>query len=98
MKNHHKHPTGVAPLPEVHSVQGKGKKNKRKFKGSNFGDLKNKPEKKTFNKKHKPNQRVSEVVMLRPKMTLNVIDVALLITLLKIAILQCILPLLRTSP
>jgi hypothetical protein len=54
MKNHHKHPTGAAPLPEVHNVQGKGKKNKRKFKGSNFGDPKNKPEKKTFNKKHKP--------------------------------------------
>jgi hypothetical protein len=34
--------------------------------------------------------RVSEVVILRPKMTLNVIDVALLITLLKIAILQSI--------
>jgi hypothetical protein len=34
--------------------------------------------------------RVSEVVMLKPKMTLNVIDVALLITLLKIAILQSI--------
>jgi hypothetical protein len=50
MKSHHKHPTGAAPLPEIHNVQGKGKKNKRKFKGSNFGDPKNNPEKKTFNK------------------------------------------------
>jgi hypothetical protein len=88
MKNHHKHPTGATPLPEVHNVQGKGKKNKRKFKGSNSSDPKNKPEKKTFNKSASLIIRVSEVVMLKPKMTLNVIDVALLITLLKIAILQ----------
>jgi hypothetical protein len=57
MKNHHKHPTGASPLPKVHSVQGKGKKDKRKFKGSNSGDPKNKPEKHTFNKKQKPNHK-----------------------------------------
>jgi hypothetical protein len=52
MKNHHKHPIGAAPLPEAHSVQGK-----RKFKGSNSGDPKNKPEKQNFNKRQKPNHK-----------------------------------------
>jgi membrane protease subunit (stomatin/prohibitin family) len=52
MKNHHKHLIGAAPLPEVHSVQGK-----RKFKGSNSGDPKNKHEKQNFNKKQKSNQK-----------------------------------------
>jgi hypothetical protein len=86
MKNHHKHPIGAAPLPESHSVQGK-----RKFKGSNSGDPKNKPEKQNFNKRQNPITRVSEVVMLRQKLTLNVIDVELSITLLKIVVLQNIL-------
>jgi hypothetical protein len=52
MKNHHKHPIGAAPLPEAHSVQGK-----RKFKGSNSVDPKNKPEMQNFNKRQKPNHK-----------------------------------------
>jgi hypothetical protein len=52
MKNHHKHPTGAAPLPEVHSVQ-----EKKKLKGSNSGDPKNKHEKQNFNKKQKSNHK-----------------------------------------
>jgi len=56
MKNHHKHPTGAAPLPEVHNVQKKVKNNKR-FKGSSSDDPKNKPGKRKFNKKQKPNAK-----------------------------------------
>jgi hypothetical protein len=52
MKNHYKHPTGAAPLPEAHGVKGK-----KKFKGSNSGDPKNKPEKQNFNKRQKPNHK-----------------------------------------
>jgi hypothetical protein len=46
------------------------------------------PRSKISTKGKSPITRVSEVVMLRPKMTLNVIDVALSITLLKIVVLQ----------
>ncbi|XP_066392769.1 uncharacterized protein [Miscanthus floridulus] len=56
MKNHHKHPTGAAPLLEVHNVQKKVKNNKR-FKGSSSDDPKNKPGKRKFNKKQKPNAK-----------------------------------------
>jgi hypothetical protein len=50
MKNHHKHPMGAAPHPEVHSVQY----NKR-FMGSSSGDPESMPDKHKFNKKQKPN-------------------------------------------
>jgi hypothetical protein len=50
MKNHHKHPMGAAPLPEIHSVQ-----NNKRFMGSSSGDPENMPDKHKFNKKQKPN-------------------------------------------
>jgi hypothetical protein len=85
MKNHHKHPIGAEHLPEVHNVQ-----DKRKFKGSHSGDPNNKPEMQHFNKKQKPNHKGKRGGDAKSKMTLNVIDVALSITLLKIAVLQSI--------
>ena len=50
MKNHHKHPVGSAPLPEVHNVQ-KNAKNK-KFNGTT---PKNKFGKRKHNKGQRPN-------------------------------------------
>jgi hypothetical protein len=50
MKNHHKHPMGATPLPEVHSVQ-----NNKRFRGPSSGDPENMPDKHKFNKKQKPN-------------------------------------------
>jgi hypothetical protein len=53
MKNHHKRPVGAAPLLEVHNIQNNVKN--KKFKGSTSGGPKNKPDKRKFNKKQKPN-------------------------------------------
>lgn len=50
MKNHHKHPVGSAPLPEVNSVQ-KDNKNKQKFQRR---DPRNKFNKRKFKKGNKP--------------------------------------------
>jgi hypothetical protein len=50
MKNHHKHPVGSAPLPEVHNVQ-KNNRNKQKFQRR---DPRNKLNKCKFNKGNEP--------------------------------------------
>jgi hypothetical protein len=50
MKNHHKHPIGSAPLPEVHNVQ-KNNRNKQKFQRR---DPRNKFNKRKFKKANKP--------------------------------------------
>jgi hypothetical protein len=71
-------------------VQGKGKKDKIKFKDPILVTQRTSLRSKILTKSKSPIIRVSEVVMLRPKMTLNVIDVALSITLLRIAIHQSI--------
>ena len=60
MKNHHKHPVGSAPLPEVHNVQ-KNAKNK-KFNGTTpknrFGKSKhNKGKRPNSYKRNKDNAR-----------------------------------------
>ena len=62
LKNHHKHPFGSVPLPEVHNVQKKTKNNK--FNGP---APKNKSGQRKFNKKQRPHSHKWIEENARPK-------------------------------
>jgi hypothetical protein len=64
MKNHHKHPTGATPLPEVHSVQ-----NNKRFRRPSYGD----PENILINTNstRSKSQIICKRVILRPRMMLG---------------------------
>ena len=62
LKNHHKHPIGSAPLPEVHNVQKKAKNNK--FNGP---APKNKSGQCKHNRKQRPNSNKWKRDNVRPK-------------------------------